>query len=97
MNKNSRFGWVPHGAIFDWLCGVWGAPLTETIFWSIILHTKNDKEHYHSYMIRYWPKINLVLIKTIPKGGVEADRKRKREVGDSKPDDYKGSKGGGKQ
>eukprot|EP00972_Heterocapsa_arctica_P086222 12709401-Heterocapsa_arctica.AAC.1 len=37
--------------------------------------------------------MNMVLIKAVPKGGVEEDRKRKYEGGTGKPDDSKGSKG----
>eukprot|EP00972_Heterocapsa_arctica_P005026 745846-Heterocapsa_arctica.AAC.1 len=43
MNKNSCFGWVPDGAIMEWLKEKWGVPLTEQMFWNLILHTKNDK------------------------------------------------------
>eukprot|EP00972_Heterocapsa_arctica_P026857 3951619-Heterocapsa_arctica.AAC.1 len=59
LTKFARFGLVPHGAIFDSLIRIWGDARTETMFWNIILHTKNDREHYNSYMIKYWPKMNL--------------------------------------
>eukprot|EP00972_Heterocapsa_arctica_P022163 3261012-Heterocapsa_arctica.AAC.1 len=49
--NNSRYGWVPHGAIFNWCKKIWKNALTEHMFWNMILHTKNDKEGYHSYMI----------------------------------------------
>eukprot|EP00972_Heterocapsa_arctica_P068799 10167973-Heterocapsa_arctica.AAC.1 len=51
MDKNSCHGWVPHGAIYEWLTEHWGDPLTEHKFWNIVLHAKNDKENYNSYMI----------------------------------------------
>eukprot|EP00972_Heterocapsa_arctica_P069178 10221834-Heterocapsa_arctica.AAC.1 len=47
----------------------------------MILHTKNEKG-YHSYMVKYWPKLQIVLIKAAPKQGIESevDNKWKREV-----------------
>eukprot|EP00972_Heterocapsa_arctica_P101982 15025615-Heterocapsa_arctica.AAC.1 len=41
--------------------------------------------------------MNLVLIKAVPRGGVEVDRKRKCEAVDSKTDDYKRKGHMGKQ
>ncbi len=42
LAANSRYGWVPHGAIYDWCKKKWAEALTEQIFWNMILHTKND-------------------------------------------------------
>eukprot|EP00972_Heterocapsa_arctica_P081190 11964849-Heterocapsa_arctica.AAC.1 len=41
---NSRYGWVPHGAISNWCKKLWKEVLTEQMFWHMILHTKSDKE-----------------------------------------------------
>eukprot|EP00972_Heterocapsa_arctica_P060436 8911824-Heterocapsa_arctica.AAC.1 len=56
--------------------------LTETKFWHMILHTKNEKEGQHSYMVKYWPKLKIALIKAASKGEAqnEADNKRKKEL-----------------
>eukprot|EP00972_Heterocapsa_arctica_P096525 14241851-Heterocapsa_arctica.AAC.1 len=29
LANNSRYGWVPHGAIYDWCKNKWGDSLTE--------------------------------------------------------------------
>eukprot|EP00972_Heterocapsa_arctica_P068901 10179760-Heterocapsa_arctica.AAC.1 len=47
--KNSRFGWVPFGEIYNWCKESWKTMLTQEIFWSIILNHKNEKG-VHSYM-----------------------------------------------
>eukprot|EP00972_Heterocapsa_arctica_P014084 2074385-Heterocapsa_arctica.AAC.1 len=47
--------------------------LTEQMFWHMILHTKSDKEGHYSYMIKYWPRMKMVFIKTVPKGGLGAE------------------------
>eukprot|EP00972_Heterocapsa_arctica_P048315 7125393-Heterocapsa_arctica.AAC.1 len=57
--NNSRYGWVPYGVIYHSCKIIWKDTLTEHMFWNMILHTKNDNEGYNSYMIKYWPGINM--------------------------------------
>eukprot|EP00972_Heterocapsa_arctica_P023315 3434250-Heterocapsa_arctica.AAC.1 len=60
--------------------------------------------NYSSYMIKYWPKAGLAVIKALPKGGLQTDRKRKHGEGEWRAPDHgtqkgagKGGKGGGKE
>eukprot|EP00972_Heterocapsa_arctica_P080204 11822356-Heterocapsa_arctica.AAC.1 len=68
MASSNCHGWVPYGLIFDWLAEHWGDPLTARMFWNIVLYTKNDQLNCCSYMIKYWPKEGLAMIKAAPKG-----------------------------
>eukprot|EP00972_Heterocapsa_arctica_P003121 464610-Heterocapsa_arctica.AAC.1 len=60
---NSRFGWVPHAALYDWLKSMWKEVLMDVMFWNLLLHTKSDKNNQHSYVLKYWPNMKMVLIK----------------------------------
>eukprot|EP00972_Heterocapsa_arctica_P065705 9697281-Heterocapsa_arctica.AAC.1 len=60
--------------------------------------------NYSSYMIKYWPKEGLAMIKATPKWGLQMARKRKHGEGEWKAPDHgiqkgggKGGKGGGKE
>eukprot|EP00972_Heterocapsa_arctica_P087643 12924580-Heterocapsa_arctica.AAC.1 len=41
-DQNSRHGWVPHTAIFNWLQELWEDQWTQDMFWNMLLHSKND-------------------------------------------------------
>eukprot|EP00972_Heterocapsa_arctica_P052480 7720214-Heterocapsa_arctica.AAC.1 len=84
MANSSCHGWVPSGLMYGWLVEMWGDPLTPNMFWNIVPYTKNDQMNYSSYMIKQRPKEGLVMIKAMPKGGLQHDRKRKHGQGEAK-------------
>eukprot|EP00972_Heterocapsa_arctica_P086826 12798458-Heterocapsa_arctica.AAC.1 len=60
--ENSRYGWVPHTWIFQWLKDMWGEPMTKEIDWNMLLHTKNENNQ-HCYCLKYWPNKGVVMVK----------------------------------
>eukprot|EP00972_Heterocapsa_arctica_P035072 5165169-Heterocapsa_arctica.AAC.1 len=54
--------------------------MTHKMFWNMILHTRNDKEGYHSYMLKYWPSMKLVFIKPVRTGGQHTEAQKRKHA-----------------
>eukprot|EP00972_Heterocapsa_arctica_P031854 4693358-Heterocapsa_arctica.AAC.1 len=82
--ENSRFGWVPFGAIFHWcqqqhmLETKEQGVFTEARFWNMILHTKNVSTGRCSYNVKYWPILRMAMIKATTENEEEAENDTRR-------------------